>query len=314
MRTVKTFGGIAAVCTALVGGLLVGARYDLTIAQALVPLWQTGAARHAAGEPSVWYAWGILAEAAGSLPAFACMPMLGWCLCCGEGRHLLARSRLRRPARFWVGCLLILAGCITISCTALHYLAKREVYAVGGFVRVLWGLALTAAVLVWSMLSRRSADELHRGQRLGLVWCTFSLAQCLCIQLLKALWQRSRFDEMLATGDGFDAFTPWTQCPGNGSDSFPSGHTGAAGVLLVLTVGCLLFDAMREDEPGWLFLGYGFAAAVGFGRMLTGRHYLSDVCMAILIDSLLLLIVLATFAILRKKNGTPPSPTGSEPA
>ena len=96
--------------------------------------------------------------------------------------------------------------------------------------------------------------------------------------------------------------------------SFPSGHTGAAGVLLVLTVGCLMFESMREDEPGWLFLGYGFAAAVGFGRMLTGRHYLSDVCMAILIDSLLLLIALATFAILRKKNGTPPSPTGSEPA
>ncbi len=304
MRTAKTFGGIAVVCALLAAGLLVGIKYDLTVAQALLPLWQQGAAQHAAGEGSVWYVWAILAEALGSLPAFACMPMLGWCLCCGEGRHLLARSRLRQPARFWVGLALILAGSITVACSALHYFAKREFYTVGIFGRILWGLALAAVILVWSMLSHRSAAALHRGQALGIAWCLFSLLQCGIIQLLKAIWQRSRFDHMAAAGD-FSAYTPWLQLPGNGGDAFPSGHTGAAGVLLVLTVGCLLFESMREDEPGWLFLGYSFALAVGFGRMLAGRHYLSDVCMALLIDSLLLLIALTVFTCLRKKYGAP---------
>ena len=310
MRTAKTFGSIAAVCAVLALGLCIGAKYDLVIAQALLPLWQQGAAQYAAGEGSVWYVWAILAEALGSLPAFVCMPVLGWCLCCGEGRHLLARGRLRQPVRFWVGLVLILAGCITVACSALHYFAKRDFYTVGIFGRVLYGLALAAVVLVWSMLSRRSAAALHRGQALGIVWCLFSLLQCGIIQLLKALWQRSRFDLMAEAGD-FSAFTPWLQFPGNGGDSFPSGHTGAAGVLLALTVGCLLFDAMQEDETGWLTFGYGFALAVGFGRMLAGRHYLSDVCMALLIDSLVLLIVLTVFTCLRKKYSTSPTPENS---
>lgn len=306
MRTAKTFGSIAAVCAVLAAGLLIGTRFDLAIAQTLLPLWQKGAAQYAAGEGSVWYVWAVLAEAAGSLPAYAGMPVLGWCLCCGEGRHLLARSRLRQPARFWVGLALILAGCITAACTSLHYFAEREFYTVGVFGRILWGLALAVAVLVWSMLSRRSAAALHRGQALGITWCLFSLLQCGVIQLMKALWQRARFDVMAEAGD-FSAYTPWLQVPGSGGNAFPSGHTGAAGVLLVLTVGCLLFDAMQEDEPGWLFLGYGFGAAVGFGRMLAGRHYLSDVCMALLIDSLLLLIALTVFTCLRRKYGTPPA-------
>lgn len=297
MRTAKTAGCIAAACAILVAGLVLGAKYDLFIAGALQPLWLSSCEAHAAGESSVWYLWGILAEAMGSLPAFVGMPVLGWCLCCSEGRHLLARSRLHRPARFWIGLALILAGCITISCVTLHYFAKREFYTVGVFGRILMGLALAAVILIWSMLSRRSAGALHRGQSMGLVLCGFSLLQCGIIQLMKAIWQRCRYDMLDAENI---AFTSWLQVPGAGGDSFPSGHTGAAGVLLALTVGCLLFDSMREDEPGWLFLGYAFGAAVGFGRMLTGRHYLSDICMALLVDSIVLLLFLLAFALVQR--------------
>lgn len=313
MRTAKTAGCIAAACAVLIAGLVLGAKYDLFLAEALQSLWQRSCETYVAGESSVWYLWGILAEAMGSLPAFAGMPVLGWCLCCGEGRHLLARSRLRRPARFWIGMALVLAGSITISCVTLHYFAKREFYTVGVFGRILLGIALAAVILIWSMLSRRSADVLHRGQSMGLVLCAFSLLQCGIIQLMKALWQRCRFDMLDAENT---AYTSWLQIPGAGGDSFPSGHTGAAGVLLALTVGCLLFDSMREDEPGWLFLGYAFGAAVGFGRILAGRHYLSDVCMALLVDSIVLLLFLLAFTLvqrilLARQNDNIPPPAGN---
>ncbi len=319
MRTAKTAGVIAAVCAALAAGLALGARFDLVIAQALHELWQKSAAQFAAEEFSLWYLWGIFAEAAGSLPAYACMPVLGWCLCCGEGRHLLARSRLRSVARFVVGTVLIAAGCITVSCTALHCLNKREVYETGVFGRILWGLLLAAVILLWSMLSRRSAGVLHRGQALGVAWCAFSLVQCGVVQLLKAIWQRTRFDDLLAAGDPLggegSAFTGWLQLPGSGGSSFPSGHTAAAGTLLALVLACALFESFRDDEGGWLTLGYGFAAAVGFGRMLIGRHYLSDVCMALLIDSVILLAAVCLFALWQRRHpGKPAQPQRTDAA
>ncbi len=311
MRTAKTLCAIAAVCAVLIAGLVIGAQQDATVAFALRELWLRAAQQHAAGEISPWYLWGCLAEALGSLPAYAGLLLLGWSLCCGEGRHLWSRSRLRSLPRFLVGAALLLAGGIACACVALHYLARRELYHTGVFVRILLGIALALAVLLWSMLSRRSARQRHAAQRLGAVWCVFSLVQCGVIQLMKALWQRTRFDDLLAVGDAFaenTLYTPWTQLPGSGGSSFPSGHTGAAGTLLVMVFACLLFDVLKDDEPGWLFVGCGFAAAVGFGRMLIGRHYLSDVCMALLIDCLLLAALLIVYPFWQKWRTGHPAP------
>lgn len=305
MRTLRSVYILLAAAAVLCLGLALGARLDLPLVLALRGLWDTAAAQHAAGESSLWYLWGIFAEALGTLPAYAGMPVLGWCMCCGEGRYLLARSRLRRPARFAVGAFLITAGCIAGSCVALGYFDACGFAQSGALMRILLGLCCAALILLWSMLSSRTAVQLQAGQALGIVWCGYSLLQCGVIQLMKAIWNRARFDDLLAAGDSFGAdtaFTPWTQIPGSGGSSFPSGHTASAGVLLVLVLLCVLFEACEKDEGGWVFVGLGFAAAVGFGRMLIGRHYLSDVCMALITDLILLAAVLVIFELVMDRR------------
>lgn len=64
------------------------------------------------------------------------------------------------------------------------------------------------------------------------LWGTvYLLAGLAAINIIKAVWQRTRFDDMLtAAGGGFEGafaqFTSWMQPFGNGGSSFPSGHTG----------------------------------------------------------------------------------------
>lgn len=289
LKTLCVVLGIAAV---LAVGLAVGAKYDLAIDQALRPVWLAAEEKHAAGEFSLWYTWAIVAEVVGTFPAYLAATLLGWCLCAGARR----RSRTR-VARLAVGTALLAGSCAALSWTVAHYLQKRQLTAGNG-----WWIALPLLafplLLAWALFGRVGRTRLRRWHTLGILWAGMSLAQWLVVQLGKGIWQRTRFDDMAAVGD-FSAFTRWTRLPGNGGSSFPSGHTASAGVLLVLVCACRLFESCRDDEAGFLFVGYGFAGAVAFGRLLIGRHYLSDTMAALVIDSLLLGVVWFVPAIAR---------------
>ena len=286
MRTVRTLCILLAASAVLCVCLAFGEKADAFLAPVLQRLQSEAAAQYAAGEFSVWYLWGVLADALGPLPAFAGLPVLGWCMCCGEGRHLLARSRLKRPARFFVGAALITAGCIAASCTVLGALTAGGLLAAGALPRILWGIAAAAAVLLWSMLSTRSTAQLQAGQALGGIWCVFSTVLLGIILLLQTI------------------------APGGIS---PSGHTAAAGTLAVLVLACALSDAFEDDEAAWLLAGFVFAAAAGFGRMLTQGCSLRDVCAALLAAALLLTVTAAVFALLlerRAKRSAKPKANG----
>lgn len=275
MRTVRTLCILLAAAAVLCVCLVFGEQADAFLAPVLQQLQSKAAAQHAAGELSPWYLWGVLAGALGPLPAFAGLPVLGWCMCCGEGRHLLARSRLKRPARFLVGAVLIAAGCIAASCTVLGALDAGGVFSAGVFLRILWGITAAVAVILWSMLSARSTVQLQAGQALGGIWCIFSAVLFGIILLLQAF--------------------------ASGGVS-PSGHTAAAGTLAVLVLACALSEAFEDDEAAWLFAGFVFAAATGFGRMLTQDCTLRDVCATLLACTLLLAVTAAVFSLLLERR------------
>ncbi len=284
--TVKMLIIFIALLAVFAAGLAVGAKYDLVIDQALLPIWQQASADHAAGQFSFWYWLAILTESLGVLPAYAVGAVLGWCLVVGSRR---GRAQQRMP-RLIAGVVLTLAGCIAMTYTAFEYLDKRDVYASGLDWWVLSGVLLAAAVVAWAMLSRIGAPKLRAWRTLSLFWLGMSVVQYAIIHIIKPILQRTRFDDMLAVGS-FEDFTPWTALPGNGGSSFPSGHTGSAGVLIVLLVACRLFDSCRGDEAGFLFLGYGATLTVAFGRMLIGRHYLSDTMISLVIDTVLVMVI-----------------------
>lgn len=276
---------------ALAAGLILAVRYDLQIDQALNGLWQKAVQQREQGKITGWYAWAVAAETLAPWPAYAPLPVLGWCLCAAA-----RRIKKYRALRLVFGVALLGAGGIALSFSTFSELQKRESVAAGTQAQLAVGLAAAVLLFVWAWLAgtpkkraqgRIGDGNLYRWTVLALFWAGMTLSQLAVIRFMKGIWQRTRFDDLLKAGD-FSDFTTWLQVPGNGGNSFPSGHTASMGVILILVVACRLFEACRDDEAGFLFLGYGVTAATAFGRMLIGRHYLSDTLCAILVDSLLL--------------------------
>lgn len=131
-----------------------------------------------------------------------------------------------------------------------------------------------AALLLW-LAGRLNAGQRQKAKFWALCGFCYMLANQALINLIKAIWQRTRFDDMLATGS-FAAFTPWYQPLGNGGSSFPSGHTANA-VSILLAIVLLDMAAvygkrrMAAYAACWLYI-----AAMAFARLVIGRHFLSD--------------------------------------
>ena len=101
------------------------------------------------------------------------------------------------------------------------------------------------------------------------------------INVLKYIWGRPRYREMMADGDfALTAFTPWYKINGftlHGHHSFPSGHTCSAANLLVL---CALGEVFSEQEKKttmYAFFCAVYIFAMAYSRMVLGAHFLSDV-------------------------------------
>jgi membrane-associated phospholipid phosphatase len=131
------------------------------------------------------------------------------------------------------------------------------------------------------------------------------------IQIMKSIWARERFrvmvggyDRSLIPNGDYSGFTPWylpqgfadrgagyvgareaadalMGYHGDAFKSFPSGHTGAASVLMALII---LPDIMpktlgRFKKLFWI-VPFVYIALVGISRLVMGAHYLSDVLFA----------------------------------
>ena len=120
------------------------------------------------------------------------------------------------------------------------------------------------------------------------------LAGLAATNIIKAVWQRTRFDDMLtAAGGGFEGafaqFTSWMQPFGNGGSSFPSGHTAAACSVFILTLACdVCLKWNRRRTLVWA-LCWAYVAFMALCRLVIGRHYLSDTLAAAFVMLLLYL-------------------------
>ncbi len=238
-------------------GFAVAARWDLAIDQALY-------------SPENLMA--RLFEAFGWLPAFLPALLLTM-LWAAEGR-----ATLRRRWQMPMGLVLALAGGTALCYVCYHYLEKRGLAGGGpgnprGWLWLALALALFIAAFVWVM--RQGAER-----RKKLFFFAYTGTAFLCLNLaltnlLKLLWQRPRFDEMLA-GGSLAAFRPWFLPFGAGGSSFPSGHVAnACGVFLLLVL-CDVFPALGRHRGLVTIVCWGFLSLMALSRILIGRHFLSD--------------------------------------
>lgn len=175
------------------------------------------------------------------------------------------------------GILAYTLGFAAVYYNSYVYLVDRRVLApVLGWKLIVFliaGLALYVTLL-------DTAFHIPEKRRAGLeffaTWGTvFLITEQVAINLLKSLWQRSRFDEMLMS-DRLYEFTPWYQPFANGGSSFPSGHTASAAAVLLLIVLCDAFDTKESKRKLSYVIGWVYIAAMALSRIIIGRHFLSD--------------------------------------
>ena len=121
---------------------------------------------------------------------------------------------------------------------------------------------------------------------------TYLIVALLVNQIMKTIWHRMRFRDMLKENDlghdGFSNFTPWyapdmSRVELNESyhySSFPSGHSSSAVHIFILCTLYKVLPSMRDKK--WLkYVVYGGCAAFVLlsmiSRICDDAHYLSDV-------------------------------------
>ncbi len=146
------------------------------------------------------------------------------------------------------------------------------------------GLGAAAVLTPLNLLifRKKSQDSLKR-LSIFLIFASIVavVSSVISINVLKYIWGRPRYREMMADGDfALKAFTPWYKINGftlHGHHSFPSGHTCSAANLLVL---CALGEVFSEQEKKttmYAFFCAVYIFAMAYSRMVLGAHFLSDV-------------------------------------
>lgn len=245
----KKYVGLGALCLFLLGGLAVGAYADFNLTQGLY-------------NPQNGFA--IFMEAFGYWPLY--MPtalMLA-------SYAVLAKSPLLK-------CGSAILSAVTLSVLgymSFHYVQKRNAIEMSFIIFI--GIAI---VLVPIFMHRRRMDIMQKLFFMGAFGFVYMLCNNAVVNVLKIVWQRPRYDDMLAEGT-LSSFAPWYNIMGEGGSSFPSGHTAAACGVFVLLVLCSLFPRLSRYRATMLVACFAFVFAMAFGRMIIGRHFLSDTVMA----------------------------------
>ena len=174
------------------------------------------------------------------------------------------------------------------GCTALNYLVFGFMMS-GEILSVLWQRALVGvgSMIVLAPLTllffRGRKDEELRRYEIFLIFASIVcvISSLVTINVVKYLWGRARYREMMADGDlMFEAFTPWYHPNGfslHGHHSFPSGHTCAATNLMALFALEEIYPIEKNKRKTiyivvgmWIFI-------MAYSRLVLGAHFLSDV-------------------------------------
>ena len=153
----------------------------------------------------------------------------------------------------------------------------------------LWARAIVAVgtALVLTPLTflffRNKTEERLRRYSIFLIFASIVcvISSLLTINVLKFIWGRPRYREMMADGDvALSPFTPWYHINGfslHGHHSFPSGHTCSAANLLVLLALEEVFPDAREKKKTLALVVGIYIFTMAYSRIVLGAHFLSDV-------------------------------------
>lgn len=203
--------------------------------------------------------WAVILESVGEAPALY-FTAFNLSLICA---YLRRRERLLGVACSFFGSLFC---CMYATGRTLSYLTGAWLFPIS--IPVGAGIAIVFLVLCL----RLQPERLEKYFKIALACFMAALTTLVVVSLMKQLWGRVRYRQILA--DPALAFTDWYHINGLGQPthvSFPSGHTANAAVIMMIT---LYFPRQKH----WLQPAlYFFIALMAVSRLFTGAHFLSDV-------------------------------------
>ncbi|MDE5994507.1 MAG: phosphatase PAP2 family protein [Oscillospiraceae bacterium] len=170
---------------------------------------------------------------------------------------------------------------------------------------VYFAISAVVAVIGIILFSRLNRKTLQKLEAVALAGVLFGIL-CKLTEECKSITQRVRLREMVAYSNGFlnekglsegkyspltvamiektdfSAFTPWYKIGDNmgiynRADSFPSGHTVYSCTLLMSYFLCVTSEKIKKFTPAALCMAFVYAGVMGYTRMVTGAHYLTDI-------------------------------------
>ena len=178
---------------------------------------------------------------------------------------------------------IVTAACVALAYLVFGYMMSGEVLSVT-WQRVLVGIGSAAVLTAPTILFfRNRSDEQLKRYEIFLIFASIVcvISSLLTINVIKFLWGRARYREMMAAEDYFfEAFTPWYHANGfslHGHHSFPSGHTCAATNLLTLLALDEVFPSVGSKKKSLTFVVGLYIFILAYSRMVLGAHFLSDV-------------------------------------
>ena len=140
---------------------------------------------------------------------------------------------------------------------------------------IMTGLGLIIPIIIYVIITWKKDWSAYRTLS-GVISLLGIILPLLFVQLIKVFWGRVRFRDLSLPG--LIEYTPWFIPQGiNGNQSFPSGHTAMAWMLLPLLI---LLRKKQWKSPirivGTIVI-IGWGIFVGLSRIAIGAHYASDV-------------------------------------
>lgn len=256
----------------------------------------------------------ILMEALGWYPIFV-PPMLLAMLWLTGGKNTSVPSVFRIFSGFVVA-----GGFAAIYYKSGRYLTKRAIISGMGFTTLIWLAAGILFAIACLLAVYRLTAARNKLVFFAFTGTLFFISIQAVAYLLKFIWARTRFDDMLAAGS-FADFTPWYHPFGNGGSSFPSGHTVSAAGIFVILLLCDLFPRLQKYRTAFTAACWCYIALMAYSRMQIGRHFLSDTLAASAIAALLFFAIhrsrfyqnaLHSILQTKAKAATPPKGNNNE--
>ncbi len=160
---------------------------------------------------------------------------------------------------------------------------------------IIYGLGVGVIILFAGNYIKVEPKYIDALKTIALISVIVMFVQIGLIEVMKYLWGRVRFRDLLASGN-FEAFTPWYVLNGiNGNKSFPSGHTAGASMSYLLMFIPFVSDKLKNKTALCFTLPCVYTSLVAFTRLVMGAHYLSDVTMGGTVGFTIVIIALAVY-------------------